>query len=843
MKIDFKKILPHLIAVAIFLIVAVVYCKPTLEGKVVYQPDVQGWRGMSQQSMEFHEKYGYYPLWVKSMYSGMPGYQIYLDGKNKIQVGYLDTVLSLGLPRPISFFFLACICFYFLCLVAGAGTWVAVLGALAYSYSTFNAIIIAVGHNTQMGSLCYMPAVLAGLLLLYQQKYWVGFAVTALFSALLIGQDHIQIVYYTLIIAGFMTIAYLIRSYKTNNFLPAIKSALLGIAAACLGLGCSAVLMMPTSEYAKESSRGGRSELTSGTDSVNKTKGGLDKTAAFRWSYGFGETFTFMVPGLYGGGNMGKQYSSSSKFVEKLSEAGVPEENAIQMANSYSYWGEQPSTAGPVYLGAVLCFLFIFGMCYLRTWEKWWILGVSIFGVLLAWGSNLQGINYFLFDHLPVYNKFRAVTMSLVIPEFCFAYMSVLAVSRLLKETDLEFVWKKLRLSVIVTGAILILLGGFYLTAGFSGSRDKELKEQFKSGMMQQVPPGQQPSQQLLQQAEQFGKETIGALKSDRKDLMGGDLLRSILLIALAVVLIGLFIRRKIKPVLLIAGLIVITGFDLIGIDQRYFNNESFVEDSDFESTFIPTEADQQILRDPDHENFRVLDQTSSPFMDSRPSYHHNSIGGYHAALLGLYEDLIKNQLEKGNMKVYDMLNTKYFIVENPATRKPVAQLNPEAFGNCWLVKGIKWVNTANEEMAALDNTDLKDTAVIEKKFQPAVMQPEFDSSATIKLVKNLNDDIHYSSNSTRPQFAVFSEIYYPLGWNAYIDGKKSEYVKVNYALRGLSLPQGKHDIEFRFEPKSYSTGRTISILSNILVILSIIAAIVMTVKRPVKSVAREKTK
>jgi hypothetical protein len=376
----------------------------------------------------------------------------------------------------------------------------------------------------------------------------------------------------------------------------------------------------------------------------------------------------------------------------------------------------------------------------------------------------------------------------------------------------------------------LLLLCGFYLTASFTGTRDKDLKEQFKQGMLQQVPPGQQPPAQLLQQAEQFGKEAISALKSDRKDLLGGDLLRTIILIALGVVLIGLFIKRKIKPGLLVAALIIVSGFDLLSIDRRFFNNESFVEDSEFESAFVPTEADQQIMKDPDHENFRVLDQTSgSPFMDSRASYHHNSVGGYHAALLGLYEDLIQNQLEKGNMKVYDMLNTKYFIVENPATRKPVAQLNPEAYGNCWLVKGIKWVNNANEEMLALNTTDLKDTAVIEKSFQSVIgPQPEWDSSASIKLIKNMNDNISYTFNSLRPQVAVFSEVYYPLGWNAYIDGKKSQYVKVNYVLRGLLIPAGKHEIEFRLEPKSFTTGRAITILSNILIALSVIVALVI---------------
>ncbi|MEP6616082.1 MAG: YfhO family protein [Ginsengibacter sp.] len=829
-KIDFKKLLPHLIAITIFLLVAIVYCKPALEGKVVYQPDVQGWRGMSQQSMEFHEKYGFYPLWVKSMFSGMPGYQIAFDAKTSISLGYVDRVFTLGLPKPISFFFLACICFYFFCIVSGANAWVSIMGALAYAYSSFDSIIVAVGHNTQMSSIAYAPAVLAGLLLIYQKKYWFGFALTALFSSLLIGQNHIQIVYYTLIIAAFFTIAYLINSYRTHNFITALKGAGIALGAGILGLATCAVTLIPTSEYAKESSRGGRSELTTIKDPENKTKGGLDKTAAFRWSYGFGETFTFMIPGMYGGGNMGKQYGSSSKFVNRLTEAGVPEDNAIQTENGYSYWGGQPSTSGPIYLGAIICFLFIFGIFYLQTWHKWWILGASIFGVLLAWGSNLKEINYFLFDLLPFYNKFRAVTMSLVIPQFCFAVLAVLSLSKLLHETDWTVAWKKLRLSVIVTSGILVLLCGFYLTAGYSGERDKDLRDQFKQMMLQQVPAGQQPQAQILQQAEDFSREMIAALRSDRKDLMGSDLMKTMLLIAAAVVLLALFIKRKIKPAMFIAGLILLSGFDLISVDRKYLNAESFIEDSDFESAFLPNEADQQIMRDPDHENFRVLDQTAgNPFMDSRASYHHNSVGGYHAALLGLYEDLIQNQLMKGNMRVYNMLNTKYFIVDNPATRKPVAQLNPEAYGKCWLVKGIKLVNNANEEMFALDSTDLKDTAIIEKSFQTRISQiPARDSSATIKLVKDLNDKISYTYNSATPQFAVFSEVYYPLGWNAYVDGKKSDYVKVNYVLRGMSLPTGKHEVEFRLEPKSFNTGRTITIISTILVILSIIAAIIL---------------
>ena len=362
---NFKKILPHLIAVAIFLIVAVIYCKPALEGKVVSQHDIQGWRGMSQQSMEFHDKYGYYPLWTNSMFSGMPAYQIAFDSRTKLQVGYLDNILKLGLPKPISFFFLACICFYFLCVVAGVNPWVGIMGGLAYAYSTFDPVIVAVGHDTQMLSIGYMPAVLAGLVLLFRKKYWAGFAVTAFFAAILIGQNHLQMIYYTLLVAAIMSIAFLIKSYKENQMAGAFKSVGLGLIAGVLGLACNAVTMMPTYEYAKESMRGGRSELTAPGQTENKTKGGLDKDYAFNYSLGIPETLTLIVPGLYGGSNGGNEYTSSSKFVEKFSGMGVPEENALQYADGYSYWGKQPTTSGPVYLGADHLFTFYFwiGLC------------------------------------------------------------------------------------------------------------------------------------------------------------------------------------------------------------------------------------------------------------------------------------------------------------------------------------------------------------------------------------------------------------------------------------------------------------------------------------------------
>jgi hypothetical protein len=824
---NFKKLLPHIVAIIVFLVIAVVYTKPVFQGKVPQQSDTQQWHAMAQQSFEFKDKYGHFPLWTNSMFSGMPAYQIAFDPRTKITVGYLSSVVTLGLPQPTSFFFLACICFYFLCVVAGANPWVGILGALAYAYSTFDPIIVSVGHNTQMISLGYAPAVLGGLLLLYKRKYLAGFAITALFSSLLIAQNHVQIVYYTLIIAVIMTIAYFIRSYQEKQFPVAIKSAALGLLAGIVGLACCAVAMMPTYEYAKESMRGGKSELTQEVQG-NKTKGGLDKDYAFRYSLGIDETLTFIVPGLYGGSNGGDEYHAPTKFSDQFSQLGAPEDQAIQLEDHYSYWGAQQPTSGPVYLGAIICLLFIFGVVYLKSWYKWWLIAASIVGVLLAWGSNFSTLNYFLFDYLPFYNKFRAPTMALVIPQLCFPLMAVLVVTKLLqKDLDLAEAWKKFKTTSIITGVILVLLGFFYISSSFTGPNDTAIRQNFKQSMLRAA-PGQQVPPQMEQQAEQMSHNLISAIQSDRKSLMGKDLFRSFILIGLAALLIALYLKKKLSAQILVGGLIVLTAYDLLGVALRYLSSDNYVEPEDYQSAYVPSPAVNQILKDPDHANFRVFNETVDAFNDATTAYHLNTVGGYHPAKLGLYNDIITHQLAKGNMQVFDMLNTKYFIVQNPQTGKPQAELNPGAFGNCWFVKGIKYVDNADQEMAALDSTDLRDTAVVENKFKSQITSvPKHDSIGYIKLVQNLNDKIDYRSSSASPEFAVFSEIYYPKGWNVYIDGNKANYVKTDYVLRGMLIPPGNHEIEWRFEPKSFTTGRMISIIANILVALLIIATIV----------------
>lgn len=828
MKFDFKKLLPHIIAVLVFLIVAVVFCKPALEGKVVFQHDLQGWRGMAQQSFEFKEKYGHFPLWTNSMFSGMPAYQIAMGATHSFSMGHLEKVISLNLPEPINFFFLACICFYFLCIVLRINPWVSILGALAYAYSTYDPVIIMVGHVTKMASMAYAPAVLGAFLLILQKKYWTGTALLILFSFLMISQNHVQIVFYTLLIALSIAIAYAVKAFKEKETVHLFKSAALSVVAGLVGLAGAAITLMPTSEYVKETMRGGRSELTDSTNMDNKTKGGLDKDYAFNWSYGVDETLTLLVPGIFGGSS-GGELTEKSATADALRTA-YPEDNAIQIARSLpTYWGPQPNTSGPVYLGAIICFLFILGLVYLDSWHKWWIAAITLIALMLAWGSNFKAFNYFIFDYLPVYNKFRAPTMALVIPQLTAALMAALVLQKFLFGGDAkELLFKKLKLSVYITAGVLAITTLLYFSFSYSSQNDTRIKENFVSNMMQ----GQQANPQMQAQANEFGQSVIRALGEDRKGMFGSDLLRTILFIAAAIVVLGLFAKNKVNATVAIAILIALTVFDLLPVGKRYLNENNFVDKTNIEDEFAMTDADRMIKQDPDHANFRIYN-SDDPYNSAKPSYHHNSIGGYNPAKLAIYQDLIERQLSKGNMRVFDMLNTKYFVMQNPQTGVPMAQQNAGAMGNCWLVKGIQYVDNADQEMKVLDNFNPKDTAVIDKRYQAKIKgNPQFDSTASIKLIENINDTVRYAFNAATPQFAVFSEVYYDKGWNAYVDGNKADYVRVNYVLRGMSLPAGKHNIEFRFEPESYKRGNTIALWASIIGFIALLAALLMDIKK-----------
>lgn len=833
-----QKLWPHLLAVAIFLIVAIVYCQPALQGKVLNQHDTQGWKGMAQQSFEYKEKYGHFPYWTNSMFSGMPGYQIAFETPNKFSIGYLHNyIFTLGLPKPINFFFLACLMAYYLMMVLRVKPWIGILGALAYAYSTFDPIIISVGHDTQMIVIGYAPSVIASLLLLlWHRKYILGTVSLALFAAMMLWQNHIQISYYTTITAFALAVAFFIDSIRKKDTKHALTCAGLALIAGAVAIGVNTINIWPMNEYQKETMRGGRSELTDTTNAKNKTTGGLDKDYAFHYgSYGIAETFTFVVPAMYGGGSAGQELKAgSSKFAEKLTEVGMPEETAIQYANAYSYWGNQPAHGGPVYLGAIICFLFLTSLVFVKGWIKWGLLAATIFAILLSFGKNLEGLNYFLYDFLPMYKKFRAPSMSLVIPQMTFVMLACMSLQEILfNSPDKVEAWKKFKKSLYITGGVVAVLGFMYFTSDYRGPNDTALKDNFVGSMLQQASQGQQPSPQVQQQAEEFGRSMLNSLHDDRQGLFGKDLLRSLLFILAAAAMLYLYLKNKLKAEYAMIGIIVLGSFDVLAVGKRYMGNDKFVEPADFESAFNPTPAVQKIKADPD-KNFRVFDQASGdPFQSSVASYHFNDIGGYSPVKLALYQDIITRQLSRGNMNVFNMLNTKYFIVQNQATGQPDAQQNPNALGNVWFVKGFSLAKNADDEMRILDNLNTRDSAVVDERFKNIVgNQPQFDSTARIVMKENLNDRIVYESKSSTPQFAVFSEIYYPHGWDAYIDGRKAEYARVNYVLRGMPVPAGNHSIEFRFEPRSVILGDKITMWLSILIHIMLVGGLYLEFRK-----------
>ena len=822
------RVQPHAIAIGIFFIISCIYCFPAFQGLVVAQHDATGWKGMAQQSIAFYEKHGHYPLWTNSMFSGMPAFQILVGSTYNLTIAYLHHLFILFLPEPAGLFFLACLGFYILCTSLGIKNKVAILGSLAYAFASYNAVIVSVGHTTKFSSMGYAPAVLAGLVLLTQRKYLLGFIVTLIFSTQLFYQNHVQIAYYTFLMAACLGLVYAIHAIRNKETVHLLKAGSLAVLAFAMGMLSYAVILFPTYDYAKETMRGGRSELTTpGEAANNKSKGGLDKDYAFAYSYGITEILTIAVPRMYGGSSSEMQPGSktAAAFSEKT---GMSEEQADEYAQSFpAYWGPQGGTSGAVYFGSIICILFIFGLLYYTGWHSRWIIIATIVGILLAWGKNFSALNYFLFDHLPFYNKFRAPSMALVIPQLTFPLLASLGLNELFENRlDKAVFWKKFKLASLISGIFIAVLLLLYFSLDYKGESDSALRTQLSSSMLQQLAQKGQPSPEMRAQADQFGRSVTNALKEDRRALYGGDLVRSLIFIAIAIGILYAYAKEKINKNIAAITLAALVLIDLVGVDLRYLSSKNYIEKDTFAEAFTPTKADLQIMQDTSY--YRVYNSDGDPFQlsgsTSRTSYLHNSIGGYHPAKLALYNDIIREQLQRGNLQVFNMLNTKYFIVTNPADKQQVAQQNPEALGPAWFVKAIRYVNNANEEMRALDNFHPRDTAIVDKKEQPKIsFAPMADSSAIIQLIQNENDYILYKSSSKVAGLAVFSEIYYPNGWKAYIDGKEEPIMKVNYLLRGLSVPAGNHRIEFKFAPSSYTIGNKVSAIVGLLSILILV--------------------
>lgn len=821
---QWKAILPHVIAVAVFFLVAVIYCKPALEGKVLAQSDVRHWQGMAQDMVNYKQKHdNHWPLWNNNLFGGMPGYQVALGADNIFSPIYFHQLFMLFLPKPAGFFFLLCISFYFLCQVLRIKPWLGILGGLAYAYATYSPILAAVGHDTKIQAMGYMPALLGAVWLIFQKKYWWGAALTALFTSLLVGMNHPQVAYYFILMAGIMGIAFAIQWIKQKDYKHLAWSLGIVIVSAGLGALANMVTLATTADYAKATMRGGSTlsvDTSNHTQSFKKSNG-LSVDYAFTYgSYGKAESFTYLVPGIYGGPS---QLDAGSRFYKLATEKGIPEEQAMQftqIASNSTYWGEQPSNAGPVYMGAVICFLFLFGMVYLKTWHKWWILAVCLVAMIMSWGKNLEGVNTFLFNHLPLYNKFRAPSIILILPQLLFPLLAVLTLQQFLfDETNKAEALKKLKTAAYIAGGFLVVVAGFYLSFNYTGSNDTSLK-----AYMAQLLGGKQ------EEANAF----YNALREDRKSIFGADLLRSILLVAAAVALLWLVVKNKLKPVYAMIALILLSSFDLLAVGRRYLNDNNFQEQETWnDNNFRPTPVDLEILKDTTRP--RVLNLTSDPFSDAITSYHHRSVGGYHPAKLSIYEDLLNFQLRKQpfNMQVLDMLNTKYFIFPNQQNGQPMLQVNPDALGHAWFVKQISYAADPAGAMKAMDHFNARDTAIVESRFKKDIpFEPVFDSTAHISQVYNDNDEIKYHSSSKTNQFAVFSEIYYESGWKATIDGKEAPIVQTNYVLRGLAVPPGEHTIMFEFRPASYYNSLKASVAASFLIWLLLAGVAVMEFRR-----------
>lgn len=821
----FARLLPHLIAVVVFLIVATLYCQPALEGKVVNQNDVTHWKGSIHQSEVYKETHGEYPLWTNALFSGMPTFQIGIPGNNLLP-WYVHNILTLGLPKPIQFFFLACICFYFLCCVVRVNPYIGIFGALAFAYASYNAVIISVGHDTKMWSIAYMAALLGCVLLIYERRsYWLGAALTGIITATMIAINHPQIDYYFFLIAGILTIAYIIRWVKAKEFSHMTKALGLTLGAAVIGLLINSVTFLSTLEYQKRTIRGGSGELAE--KHAGDAEHGLTKEYAFDYSMGIAEPLVMMTPRAFGGSSDKEEVSSEeSKAVEAL--RSLPQQLQQQLPLSF-YWGGIGYTSGPPYVGAVICFLAIIGFFLVDSRYRWWILAAVVLSILMSWGKYFLGFNTLLYHYLPLYNKFRAPSMALVIPQLLLPFMATLAVSRVVEEKEAHPFVPYFKKGLIGVGAVLAILILCYIAFDYKSTNDQEV--------LKQVASANQP--QLTEAVRTF----YDGLVADRKSLLLSDILRTIGFCLLGAGALYLAVRKILKPLMLGLALSLIVLLDLLPVDSKYLNSENYVEPVENEAGFVANNFDQQILADKSY--FRVFN-LYNPFNENFTAYHFNAVGGYHPAKLRIYQELIENELSKelqtvstalqtnpasldsAQLPALNMLNTKYLIGKDPQSGQTKFVVpNKGALGPVWLVRSLQVVKDAREEMAAFSTLNPKETAVVQQAFRDKVQGAgNWTAQGTIKLDKNDNDVVDYSFSSNEEQFAVFSEVYYDDGWKAFIDGKEAPIVKVNYVLRGLQVPAGTHKIVFKFEPKDFLLGKKLTTIFQIVLLLLVAAAI-----------------
>ncbi|WP_161888973.1 YfhO family protein [Pontibacter russatus] len=797
---DFKRdALPHLIAVLIFLILTAVYFSPVLfEDKGLAQHDILQFKGGAKEIQDYREATGEEALWTNSMFGGMPAYLINTHFSGDWS-GYIHKILTFDLPALAGNIFITLLCAYILLVAMGMSSWLAMVGAVAFAFTSYNIIILEAGHNTKSLTIAYIPMVLAGLLYALRRNLWIGAALFAVGLTMNLHFNHLQMTYYMLLLVIIFGIVELIYALRHGTIVELLKRGLVLGVAAILAVGVNFGRLYTTAEYGEHSIRG-KSELTQPNSGEN-VGSGLDREYAFNWSYGITETMTLLIPDFFGGSSSASLGTDSETY-QAFTSMGVPPVQAEQIVTQGlpMYWGPQPITSGPVYVGAIVCFLFVLGIFIVdRRWVSWLVAG-TILSIVLAWGKNFEAFNFFMFDYFPGYNKFRAVSSALVIAQVTMPFLALLALWKLINEKgairDLD---RKLLISGGITAGICLLVWLFAGTASFVGASD----------------------QQLIQ--AQF---PIDAIRADRESMMRSDAFRSLVFIVLAAGLLYLYLKNKLSANVAIAGVGLLVLADLWAVDKRYLNSNDFQRNV-VATHFQPTPADQAILQDKDL-SYRVI-YLPNPFNDARTSYFHKSIGGYHGAKLRRYQDVIDRHIAQNNLEVYRMLNTRYAITGDP--KQPVQRV-PGALGNAWFVEEVKPVQSPDEELEALTMFDAGATAVVDVTKFPIEDHSYATENASIKLTEYQPNYLKYAYEAAEEGLVVFSEIYYADGWQAYLDGKPVEHFRADYILRAMQVPAGKHTIEFKFEPKAYTLGNTVSMISSILLLLVIVGAITYAVKK-----------
>ena len=818
-----KRFLPDVVAILVFAVISFAYFYPAVtEGRILSQHDSVAGIGAGQEGKEYLERTGERTRWTNSIFGGMPTYQMAPSYDSTDMLKTVENLYHLYLPTYVWYVFVMLLGFYILLRAFNFKVWMAGLGAIIWAFSSYFFIIIAAGHIWKLITLAYIPPTIAGLVLCYRGKYLSGGLVTALFVALQIASNHVQMSYYFLFVMLFMVIAYGVMAYQQKTVPAFLKSTGVLVVAGLLGVCINLSNLYHTYEYSKESMRG-KSELVK-ENSANQTASGLERDYITQWSYGIGETFSLLVPNVKGGASV--PLAANEKAMEKANP---------MYRNIYSqlgqYWGEQPGTSGPVYVGAFVMFLFVLGLFIVKGPMKWALLGATILSILLSWGKNFMGFTDFFIDYVPMYNKFRAVSSILVIAEFTIPLLAMLALKEvvstptIIKERKKDFL-----ISFGLTGGLALLFAIFPQVFFSSYVSTMEMNA------LQSIP------------ADQLAP-LLANLEEVRMSLFTSDALRSFFFILIGVNLILAYGIGKLKQTALIAALAVLCLVDMWSVNKRYLYDEQFVEKQVQTQGVQPTETDKMILED-ESLDYRVLNLASNTFNENNTAYWHKSVGGYHAAKLRRYQEMIEEhisgemsalfkavadaegdmeQLDGTGFPVVNMLNTKYFIF--PLQGGQTLPLpNPHAMGNAWFVNEVQYVNNANEEIEAIHGLNPSETAVVDKRFEAVVKPMASDSTATIRLVAYEPNYLKYEVDSKTGGTIVFSEIYYP-GWRSSIDGQEVPHGRANYILRAMNVPAGKHEVEFSFDPVSLHVTENIATIALGLLALAALAMAFLKIK------------